>query len=268
MCTVGDSAFALTSVLHGGMAMRRFWKPACFIFFAILTSGAYSEVSTSVSLRDSNVPLVPVDVNTALKYVDYGQIMVGTQLSVVIDSNVAEHWSGRLLIEEDYNDFGVLYARGPYDEFANGYVGSILPDAGLYAGVFPASPYWDEEDKYVQGFDFYGDDPPEVNVGDWFVIDYNSVAIGDCNVALYWQQDYEPFDYGLIHHIEFEHVPTRDFNTDWQVNFQDFSVLSGYWHDTNCVDTNDCGGADLDISGAVDANDLYLFADYWLEKTK
>ncbi len=253
--------------------MRKFWKPVCLVFFIILVSDAYPEVFTSVSLRDSNVPLVPVDVNTALKYVDYGQIMVGTQLSVIIDSNVAEHWSGRLLIEEDHRNYGILYARGPHDEF-NGYVGSILPDAGSGAGVFPVSPDWEEEDKYVQGFFLSNYLPLEVNAGDWFVIDYNAVDfntvnIHDCNVALYWVDDTnELLPYGLIHHLRFDHVPTRDFNTDWQVNFQDFSVLSGYWLDTNCVDVNDCGGADLDFSGVVDANDLYLFADYWLEKTK
>ncbi len=251
--------------------MRRFWKPACFIFFAILTSGAYSEVSTTVSLRDSNVPLVPVDVNTALKYVDYGQIMVGTQLSITIDSNEAVYWTGKLLIEEEQRNYGVLYAKGEFEPYPD----SCLETAGPFASILDIFPeYWEEEDKYVQGFDMYTSFPPDVNTGDWFVIDYNAVDYNtvnahDCNVALYWQDDLSwPILAGLIQHLRFDHVPTRDFNTDWQVNFQDFSVLFGYWHDTNCVDTNDCGGADLDISGAVDANDLYLFADYWLEKTK
>jgi hypothetical protein len=223
-----------------------------------------AEVSTTVYLRDSNELLGPVDVNTALKYVDYGEVMVGTELAIVIDSNVAEHWSGRLLIEENYRNYGTLYARGDFEGFPE----SCLEAAGPDAAVFTAPDYWEEENKYVQGFDLYNGFPPDANSGDWFIIDYNAIVVGDANIALYWQQDEPPFEYGLIHYVRFLQVPTRDLNIDWQVDFEDFSTLAGYWYDTNCIDVNWCEGADLDNSGLVDVNDLMLFTDYWLEKSK
>lgn len=248
--------------------MRRLGKQFLLVFFVVVSNIAFGEVSTKVYLRDSNELLLPVEVNMTLQYVDYGQIMVGTELAIVIESDSAEHWSGRLLIEGDYNDLGVLYGRDPYDEFGNGYVGSIFPAAGAFAAVFPAAPYWSEEDKYVQGFDFYGDYPPEVNTGDWYVIDYNSIDVGDANIASYWQQDFPPFDYGLIHHLQFLQVPSRDFDGDGCVDFQDFSMFSEYWYDSNCTDPNSCSGANLDGDGIVDSNDLMLFTEYWLIKTK
>jgi hypothetical protein len=240
--------------------MKSLRREYLFAFLVLVPGIAFGEVSTKVFLRDSNEPLVPVEVNIASQYVDYGQIMVGTELSIVIDSNVAEYWTGKLLIEEEQRNYGVLYP------------GFSLEAAGPYAYIDPIF-YWQEEDKYVQGFNLYTDFPPDVNVGDWFVIDYNaidynSVNAYDCNVALYWQDDTQwPILYGLIHHLRFDHVPTRDFNTDWLVDFQDFSILAGYWHDTNCAGP-DCESVDLDDSGVVDSNDLILFTEFWLEKTK
>jgi hypothetical protein len=246
--------------------MRRLTRLFLLAFLLAVPNITFGEESTKVYLRDSNELLVPVEVNTALQYIDYGQVMVGTELAIVIDSNLAEHWSGRLLIEGDYNDFGVLYGRGPYDDFGSGYMGSIFPAAGFFAAVFPAAPYWEEEEKYVQGFDVYTD--YDVNVGDWFIIDYNAIAVGDANIAFYWQQDSPPFEYGLIHCIQFLQVPTRDFDGDGIVDFYDFSIFSMYWHDSNCTDPDSCLGTNLDNYGFVDLNDLMLFTEYWLKKTK
>ena len=248
--------------------MRRLRRRFLLVILVAVTNITFGEVSTKAYLRDSNELLLPVEVNMTLQYVDYGEIMAGTELAIVIDSNLAEHWSGRLLIEGDYNDVSVLYGRGPYDDFVSGYTGSILPAAGFFAAVFPAAPYWEEEEKYVQGFDFYGDFPPEVKAGDWYVIDYNGIAVGDANIALYWQQDSPPFEYGLIHHIQFLQVPTRDFDGDGSVDFQDFSIFSMYWLDSNCTDPNSCLGTNLDNYGIVELNDLMLFTEYWLKKTK
>ncbi len=237
-------------------------------FLILVPCVAFGEVSTKVFLRDSNEPLVPVEVNIALKYVDYGQIMVGTELAIVIDSNVAESWSGRLLLEEDYRNYGVLYARGEFDP----YFESCLEAAGADAWVTTAFDYWEEEEKWVQGFDLYTDtDLLEVSIGDWFIIDYNAVEVGDTNIALYWQEwlDEPPFyDYGLIHHIQFSQVPTRDFDGDGRVDFNDFSIFATYWYDSNCDEPNLCQGANLDNYGIVDLNDLMLFTEYWLVKTK
>jgi len=45
----------------------------------------------------------------------------------------------------------------------------------------------------------------------------------------------------------------------------DFSFLAGYWLKDNCADSSNCEGSDLDLSGAVDINDLKIFANNWLE---
>lgn len=242
--------------------------PKVLFFIFVIQSFIFGEVSTKVYLRDSNELFVPIDVNSALQYMDYGQIMVGTQLAIIVDSNVAEYWSGRLLLEDDNMDKGQLYGRGPYDYFGIGYSGSILEAAGIWAAVFSAEPYWEDEDKYVQGLDFESSDEPYVDIGEWFIVDYNSFEVGDVNIAFYWQQVQPPFDYGLIYQIKFEHVPTRDFDSNYRVDFADFSILAWYWDDSNCAEPNWCEGADLDKSGWVDVNDLALFAEFWLEKTR
>ena len=243
-------------------------KVLWFVFLAVIPEIAIGEVSTKVYLRDSNELLVPAEVNIAEQYIDYGQIMVGTELAIVIGSNEANYWSGKLLIEEDFRNYGVLYGRGDF------YYESCLEAAGPFAYIDPIiPPYWEEEDKDVQGFNLYTDFYPDVNIGDWFVIDYNAVDYNSVNthdgkVSLYWQDDTQwPILYGLIHNLRFNHVPTRDFNADWQVDFEDFSVLADYWYDSNCAGP-DCQNADLDDSGLVDVNDLVLFTDFWLEKTR
>ncbi|MFA5422634.1 MAG: hypothetical protein WC374_02115 [Phycisphaerae bacterium] len=238
--------------------MKKLGRCYSFILFACVISITYGEVSTKVFLRDSNEALVPVDSNSF----EYSPIMVGTELKIVIDSNVADHWAGKLLIEDDYRNYGALFARGA------GYTGSILPDAGAFAAVLEADPYWWQADKYVQGFDLSTDIPEEVNCGDWFIIDYNAVAVGDANIAFYWQDDeFPPYDYGLIHYIQFQQVPTRDFDGSGRVDFNDFSILAAYWYDY-CEEPNSCQGTNLDDYNVVDLNDLMLFTEYWLEKTK
>ncbi len=99
-------------------------------------------------------------------------------------------------------------------------------------------------------------------MGDWFIIDYNATAIGDCNVDFY---DYSISADDPNYYLEFSHVRTRDFNKDTKVDFGDFTVLASYWQQIDC---GECGGADLDDGNNVDVNDLMLFTDYWLETTE
>jgi hypothetical protein len=117
-----------------------------------------------------------------------------------------------------------------------------------------------EIDGFILSTDFI--DP---NEGDWFIIDYNALAIGDCNVGFY--------DYSISHdepnyYLEFSHVRTRDFNGDTVVNFVDFAVLASYWQVTVCSDPNWCEGVDLDNDSNVGIYDLALFTDFWLETTR
>ena len=104
-------------------------------------------------------------------------------------------------------------------------------------------------------------------MGDWFTIDYNATAIGDCNVAFFDGIDYD-LPYEPTYYIEFTHVRTRDFDGSTRVDFGDFAILASYWQEPGCEDLNWCEGSDLDLSGTVDINDLMLFTDYWLERTE
>jgi len=60
-------------------------------------------------------------------------------------------------------------------------------------------------------------------------------------------------------------IPTGDFVCPDGVNFIDYSFFAGRWLDTNCTESNDCDGTDLDFSDTVDANDLQIFCQHWLE---
>jgi hypothetical protein len=60
-------------------------------------------------------------------------------------------------------------------------------------------------------------------------------------------------------------IPVGDFVCPDGVTMPDFSLFATRWLDDNCDSGNDyCEGTDLDLSGAVDINDLETFADNWL----
>ena len=184
--------------------------------------------------------------------------MVGTKLTIIVDSNVAEYWDGCLaLMGEDVNR-AVLSARGPniFGDWSKSHLEAAGPGAAVYDWV----------NVGIQGFDMYTDFFG-TETGDWFIIDYNATAIGDCNVAFFDGIDYNP-PYEPTYYIEFTHVRTRDFDGSTRVDFGDFAILASYWQEPGCEDSNWCEGTDLDLSGTVDMNDLMLFADYWLERTE
>ncbi|MEE9370709.1 MAG: dockerin type I domain-containing protein [Sedimentisphaerales bacterium] len=218
-----------------------------------MTSIAIGEVSVRVCRADGNTCFEPDDPYISFKYPD---IMVGTELTIIVSSDTGGYWSGSLAITGEDVNYGVLSCRD-FNEFTDECEGSRLPPAGTGARVHP----WEE--LGVQGFDLYGHS--SAVPGDWFIIDYNALEIGDCNVGFY---DHSISGDVPIYHLEFSHVRTRDFNGDTKVDFIDFAVLASYWGETDCIDPNWCEGADLDINGSVDSNDLALFVDYWLEKTR
>ncbi|RKY25042.1 MAG: hypothetical protein DRP62_02250 [Planctomycetota bacterium] len=218
-----------------------------------VVSMAIGEVSTRVCLADSNTPFPPTDPNFPHIYPD---IMVGMKLTIIVDSNIAEPWSGSLAIEEEYWDYGVLSARD-YNESMFDYEGSHFDAAGNEAVV------WDWEEPGIDGFDLYTGSTG-IETGDWFIIDYNATGIGDCNVGFY---DHNVSMYDPIYYLMFSHVRTRDFNNDTKVDFRDYAILASYWQETDCNDPNWCEGTDLDVDGSVDVNDLMLFCKYWLART-
>jgi hypothetical protein len=228
------------------------------VFFLLvfgMAATATGEVSVRVCRADGNTPVPPVDPNFHV----YPDIMVGTELTIIVYSDAAEVWDGALAIRGTDRDYGLLSGRD-YNEIHSDYEGSHLPDAGPEAEV----ELWHDDIKEIDGFQLYTDFT-EPNAGDWFIIDYNALAIGDCNVEFYdYSISYEDPNY----YLEFSHVRTRDFNNDTKVDFIDFAVLASYWGDTVCSDPNWCEGVDLDTDGDIDIYDLALFTDFWLEKTR
>jgi hypothetical protein len=232
-------------------------KPILWVLLASvlgIASQATAKVSTRVCLADGNTPLEPI--NSTLTLIEYPDIMVGTKLTIIVSSDVNEYWSdgGSLAIEEAYLDYGILSARGP--KVSEDWSGSHLPAAGNEALVV----WWP-----VNEFDLYTTVSGDIQAGDWFIIDYNAINIGTCNVGFY---DYSISWDNPVYYIKFSHVRTRDFNKDTKVDFSDFAVFASHWQETGCNDPNWCEGTDLGTDSNVDFDDLMLFADYWLEKTE
>ena len=226
------------------------------VFFCI-GSVAAGEVSTRVCRADGNTPLELAD--PCIPFV-YRDVMVGTKLTVIVWSDVNAPWGkdgGCLAIEEQYWDYGILSARD-YNETTFDYEGSHFDAAGNEAVV------WKCEEPGIDGFYLYSGST-SVEAGDWFIIDYNSISIGDCNVGFY---DYNIRWDAPVYYLSFSHVRTRDFNNDTKVDFKDFAVLASYWQATDCNEPSWCQGTDLDVDGSVDVNDLMLFCEYWLERTQ
>jgi hypothetical protein len=225
------------------------------VLFLGLASMAMGEVSTRVYLADANTPLELADPNVPYVYRD---IMVGTKLVIIVDSNVAEHWDGGLFIPGTDKDYGVLSGRD-YNDTTLDWEGSRLEAAGDRARVF------DCQDDIRSGFDLYGH--RSAAAGDWFIIDYTATSVGTCNVGFYDYGWPGGMDYS-IYDLMFSHVRTRDFNQDTKVDFADFAIFASYWQVVDCNDPNQCEGADLDTDGNIDSNDLALFVGYWLESTE
>jgi hypothetical protein len=59
-------------------------------------------------------------------------------------------------------------------------------------------------------------------------------------------------------------VPQGDITGGEGVDMSDFAFFAGHWGNTNCSNSNDCDGTDLDKSGMVDMPDLVIFANNWL----
>jgi hypothetical protein len=216
------------------------------LMHSVVVGAVKENISTRVYFRDSNTPLELADPNVPWVYRD---IMVGTRLTIIVDSNASGSWSGGLLIQRPELDYGDLYCRGTDCE------DSILPDAGDMASVNR-----DEEDPLAGYFLWAGSDAV---AGHWFIIDYNAISAGNCKVGLYdddWDTD--PW-----YEMSFTHVLSRDLNEDGIVNFTDFAFFGLYWGITDCTDPNGCGKVDFNGDETIDVSDLGLFVKYWLERT-
>ena len=209
------------------------------VFFVILfgvASLVNGAVTTKIFLADSNCP------------VEYQEIMVGTKLAIVISSDSAGYWDGSIaLMGESVNK-------------------ATLSDGQVLEAAGPMAEVWTWDNVGIQGYDLYTS-YPHGQIGDWFIINYTATEVGDCNVAFFDGVLFDP-PYITTYNIEFSHVPTRDFDGNTKVDFGDFALLVSQWNRPDCEDPNWCRGADIDTSGTVDINDLMLFTEYWLEKTR
>ncbi len=246
----------------GGRVTKRLTVFAVFLCVGSIAAG---EVSTTVYLADANTPLELADPNIPFIYRD---IMVGTKLAIIVSSDTAKRWSGKLRITGTDRDYGVMSARD-YNDITLDWEGSHLEAAGVGAVVDRSAS------SLATTFDLRSDSNSVP--GDWFVLDYTATNVGNCSIKLY--ESYLPYHGGdpsnpppgvdvLLHELVFSHVPTRDFITDKRVDFIDFAALASFWAVANCADLNWCEGTDLDTDGDVDRDDLMLFADYWLESTE
>jgi hypothetical protein len=217
-----------------------------------ISSAAAGSVNPKVYRADGNTPLEWADPNVPYVYPD---IMVGTQLTIIVDSNVVQNWSGSLALADANMDYAVLSGREPL--IVGDWTGSHYPAAGNEAAVF------DWEETGIDGFDLYTDSTG-VEEGRWFIIDYNSTEVGSCKIS-YYDHDFS-WDEPVLY-LSFTQVPTRDFNGDTFVDFLDFALFASYWQQTGCSEPGWCGGTDLDANSKVDANDLMLFCNYWLYQT-
>ena len=230
--------------------MRKLIVLATIVAFA---SVAGAKVWTTVYRCDGVTPLHPADANHPTTY---GGIMVGTRLVIVISSDVGEYWFGGLRPSWDDAPYGMLSGRGYVKTPAN-YRDSCLVSAGKTARVRPS------HDAGGTGIDFETSPSWPVLAGDWFVIDYYAQQVGTCNVGLYNLA----VSYDVpIETISFTHIPSRDFNHDTIVNFDDLALLAAHWN--RRADPNSPESAlDLNADGRINLADLALFSDYWLERT-
>jgi hypothetical protein len=243
----------------------------------VLSVSVLAEVGTTVYLSEPNMVLEPIsDINGV---VEYPEIMVGTKLAIVVDSNEEDKWTMGLFVEPPYMGLGTLEGRGYVDDpnyvFPGDYRGSHYPAAGPYALVFD----WSVPTR--EGFILDTDFGPDT--GEWFGLDYTASEVGLCRVRLkYWypptgtctppwcdphSQIPEPPEERLIEELVFRQVPSRDFDGDGVVGFTDYAILAGCWNEL-VSDPNGPCGVDLNGDALVDFTDFGLFADFWLERTE
>ena len=232
---------------------------------AALASVAVGEVWTTVYRCDETTPLPLIDSDRPGVYQD---IMVGTRLVIVVSSDTGGCWWGQLRLFWDGAQYASLGGRGP--TIVPGLVGPEYRDSCLEAAGDRAS-VWDFGGPEGVGFEFstshdLGVPDRRLAVpGEWFIFDYEAQRAGSCDVGLY---DLFISLYTPIEQLSFTHVPSRDFDGDTIINFEDLVLLARHWratvgHDPNGPETV----LDLNSDGRVDTDDLTLFSEHWLERT-
>ena len=217
------------------------WFVLSAVFIAVMSASAAIEIRVC----DPN-DLRPLGID---------EIMMGTQVSLVVSSDANDLWSGGLFIHDAHRSRGVLRARHSADP--NDPAGSSCL---LAAGDRAFVRAWN--DSLMSGFDLYTDDYSR-ETGNWFVLDYTPLAEGDCVLHFYdHSKSFTVADPNLP--VSLQNSPTRDWNANGTVDLADYAVLASRWMAQNCGEPDWCGGVDLDRDGNVGIVDLLMFADYWL----
>jgi len=136
---------------------------ALWVSVVATVSTSIGQVSARAYLADGNTHLELADPNTPFVYQD---IMVGTKLKIIVNSDADGYWSGDLAITGEDLDRGFLSARD-YNETTLDWAGSRLPSAGDMARV------WEWEEAGLHGFSLQGDSSAVAE--DWFVIHYMAI---------------------------------------------------------------------------------------------
>ncbi len=231
-----------------------------FVLVIAVAVAPMAKVWTTVYRCDETTPLAAVDPNHPTVYRD---IMVGTRLVILVSSDEGGYWVGRLQSSWEDARYAALTGRGYVTTWPGtsakrpNYKDSLLPSAGKQPRAYPyAGPFG-------IGLEFTSD--YAAVPGDWFIFDYQARQVGSCKLGLY--DLYASYDVPF-ETLSFTHVPSRDFNGDTVVNFQDFALLASRCGaavepDPNSPDTP----FDLDPNGRIDLGDIASFSEYWLERT-
>lgn len=243
----------------------------CLVLVAISASPAMAEVSVAVYRADEETPLALADPNTPGVY---RGIMAGTRLTLFITSDTEGIWDGQLRLSPEAATVGVICGRGynPKSPSRN-HEGSCLKAAGRNPRVsFHAGP----EGVSVSLLSAW-----DALAGEWFVLDYEARAVGMCEVELYtvrvssevvgtpdpYVDDPPAFELDLTQSLTFNHVPSRDFDSDDMVDFVDFALLAAEFGRTAGRDPNESVPFDFKADRRVDLLDVAAFSEYWLERT-
>jgi len=227
--------------------MKRLLIVVWFAATALAVSTATAQITVMVC---DPVDLHPLNIN---------EVMMGTTVGLLVQSDSADHWSGGLFIHDAQRGIGKLDIREPIDGDFLHQNTSSLAAAGTNAFVLA----W--ADSEMSGVDLHTCDLSRT-AGDWFVVDYTPLAEGACTIHFYdhsvsWTTPITQMA------IDLYNVPTRDYVQNNVVNLEDYAIFASYWLADNCAAPMWCGGADLDKTGDVGLLDLALFTDFWLYGT-
>lgn len=238
----------------------------------LLASPASANVSAHVYLSDEQTPLPLTDPNIPDVYCD---IMVGTRLTIFITSDTSGSWGGQLWLSNESLANGYVTGRGYNSQGPLlSYEGSRLEAAGKNSLVFRSHD--------PNGLYFTLISSRDAVAGEWFVLDYEATGSGPCCVGLYASsvsgnpedepRDYPgeppPFPADLLEVLCFNHVLSRDFDGDTIVNFVDFAIFANEWRKVGVEDPNMPAALDLNTDDRIDARDMALFSEYWLERSQ